>query len=222
MQPYRQAGAYEVVVGVVVEAGAGADVPLDVVVDEERKTAIEIVFGLGGVGAVWEEGVPLGVGAPAIAERVGHRPRLGPLGVGVGGGFVEGAVELRAAGGRDKVIDSPAVNPVEAGQEFVGAEIAGAGWDGRLRDECHLRQQAFLRGESDFEAEIKVGRPAVFDAVDFLRVDVLRDAKLQPIGEDADAKQGLGVGVVDRLVGAVIIKRVGVADFELRDAEADG
>ena len=71
LEANRESGPGEEVVGRTVHAVTSPDVELDIVVQQDGESAVEVVFDLGGVGPVGEEREPLGEHAEVVGETQG-------------------------------------------------------------------------------------------------------------------------------------------------------
>ena len=61
VKSHREPGADEVVIGGIVQADTGADIPLHIVAQQVGETAVEVVLRLGRISAVRKERKPFGV-----------------------------------------------------------------------------------------------------------------------------------------------------------------
>lgn len=74
MEANRQSRADEIVIRVAIQAGSSTDVPLDIVIDQIRESAIEVVFHLRGVRTVGKQREPFCVGSNLIAKAISEGP----------------------------------------------------------------------------------------------------------------------------------------------------
>ena len=168
---HRQTGAGEEIVRGLVEADAGADVPLHVVAEQHGEAAVEVVLGVVRVGAGRHEDVPFRVAADAIGPRAADRPRLREFRR-RSRAVTSSIAPLHAgrAAGRPVVVDVPAVQVIESGQHFVGGELGRAGGHRHLQNERRFRQDAFLRRQGELHAQAQVLGPGsrILDAADLV------------------------------------------------------
>ena len=146
------------------------------------------MLGFDRVATVRKKGEPLGVSADPVGDGISQRPRLGPFCVSALRVVIQGSIELCTARGRQPIIQLPSIDPVHAGQDFVGRLIVIAGRNPHLRNDGHLRQKTFLRRKSYFCAQIKIlGTSTLGKRRTIFRV-VQSRTKFEPIGKNAVPK----------------------------------